>query len=86
MIQEKFYVDGDNRFKRVKNFIRWEMPSARFITNPVKYCNKWEINISYEIEDMNKLSALLNEFYLEDNPIVTKVNFWKKIKNIFKTK
>jgi hypothetical protein len=58
---------------KVKSFIRQNMPTARFKSNPYKYSNgKWEFNISYELPDMNKLSVLLNEFYVEDNLFILK--------------
>jgi len=69
MVEETFYVKNDKRMSKVKSFIRKNMPTARFKSNPYKYSNgKWEFNISYEITDINKLSILLNEFYYEDNP------------------
>jgi len=73
MVEETFYVANDERMNKVKSFIRQNMPTARFKSNPYKYSNgKWEFNISYELPDMNKLSVLLNEFYVEDNLFILK--------------
>lgn len=79
MIEETFYVANDERMNKVKKFIRQNMPTARFKSNPYKYSNeKWEFNISYGLPDMNKLSVLLNEFYNEDNPPKTE-SLWQRI-------
>jgi len=81
MVEETFYVANDERMNKVKTFIRQNMPTARFKSNPYKYSNgKWEFHISYEIADMNKLSVLLNEFYNEDNPpLPKKESLWQRI-------
>jgi hypothetical protein len=81
MVEETFYVANDERMNKVKNFIRQNMPTARFKNNPYKYSNgKWEFNISYELPDMNKLSILLNEFYVEDSPpLAPKKRLWQRI-------
>lgn len=81
MVEETFYVANDERMNKAKLFIRKNMPTARFKSNPYKYSNgKWEFNISYELPDMNKLSLLLNEFYAEDNPpIPPRKGLWKII-------
>lgn len=81
MVEETFYVANDERMNKVKSFIRQNMPTARFKSNPYKYSNgKWEFNISYELPDMNKLSVLLNEFYVEDNPPAPqRKSLWQRI-------
>ncbi len=56
MIEERFYIDDDMKMNEVKTFIRQNMPTARFKCNPYKVFDKWEVNITYEIEDINKLS------------------------------
>lgn len=69
MVKETFIVENDDRMNKVKTFIRQNMPTARFIQNPYRYDNgKWDFYISYESSDLNKLSKILEEFYLEDNP------------------
>ncbi len=69
MVKETFIVENDDRMNKVKTFIRQNMPTARFIQNPYRYSNgKWDFYISYESSDLNKLSKILEEFYLEDNP------------------
>jgi len=80
MVEEMFYVKNDERMSKVKSFIRENMPTARFKSNPYKYSNgKWEFNISYEIGDMNKLSILLNDFYNEDNhKLIKKESLWER--------
>lgn len=81
MIQYNFYVSNENRMNIVKSFIRKNMPTARFIYNPYKHLdNRWSFYISYEIEDMNKINKILQEFYLEDHPpSIKKENFLKQI-------
>lgn len=87
MVGETFIVANKERMNKVKAFIRENMPTARFRQNPYEFSNgKWEIDITYEIEDMNKLSTLLNEFYIEDNPpIPPKEGLLKRISNYFKS-
>lgn len=85
MIQETFHINSDERYEKVKSFIRTNMPTARFKCNPYKSPNgSWFFNISYEIEDINKLSIFLNELDKEDNKPIEKVKFIDKIKNYFK--
>lgn len=85
MIEETFYVKSNERYEKVKSFIRTNMPTARFKRNPyLCFDNKWCFDISYEIEDINKLSKLLNEFYYEDNKPEEKITFINKIKRFFK--
>lgn len=81
MVEETFYVANDERMDKVKTFIRQNMPTARFKNNPYRFSSgKWEFNISYEMPDMNKLSTLLNEFHLQDNPPAPpKKSLWNRI-------
>lgn len=59
-----------------KDFIRKNMPSARFLSNPTKYGDRWEFRISYEIEDVNKLQVLHNKYFDLDNPKIVKKENW----------
>lgn len=89
MVENTFYVSNDERLTKVKSFIRENMPTARFISNPYRYSNgKWEVKISYEISDINKLDVLLNEFYNEDNPpLPPEKSLWQRLINfIYKNK
>lgn len=85
MITHTFEVKDEERMNIVKIFIRQNMPTARFNSNPYKYSNgRWGFNISYEIEDQNKISVILNNFDLEDNPpVIKKKIFWKRILKYF---
>lgn len=78
MIKELFFVKGNQRMNIVKDFIRKNMKTARFIQNPYYYEHKDEFSvyISYDIEDINKLNDLLNEFYEIDNPKITSKENW----------
>lgn len=77
MISETFNVNSLERVELVKDFVRTQMVSARFVCNPLKIGKeKWIFHITYEIEDMNKLSTLLNKFYEEDNPIEKSEEGW----------
>ncbi len=81
MVGEIFYVKKE-RLEEVKKFIREQMPSCRFRSNPYSYDGEnYEINITYEIEDMNKLSKLQNKYYEEDNPKIIKPSLFKRILN-----
>ena len=85
MVQEYFIVNGFNRMLEVKKFIREQMPSARFIHNPENvYDKKYSFDICYEIEDMNKLSNLLNRYFEEDNPKIVKESFIIRLKTFVK--
>jgi len=85
MIEQRFYVSSEERMNTVKTFIRQNMPTARFKSNPYKHTDgTWEFNVSYELSDMDKLTKLLNKFYYEDNPpIPAKKSLWKRIKRWF---
>lgn len=78
MIRETFYVDGDERLIETKKFIRENMLSARFVRNPFKILNRWEICITYESEDINKLSLHLNQYHEIDNP--PEISMWAKMR------
>jgi len=70
-METSFYVK-DERLEECKTFIRKSLPSARFIRDPFKVGNKWNINLELTVEDGNKLSSLQNRWHLEDNPIKKK--------------
>lgn len=44
-----------------KHFIRTELPSARFLHNPIKIGDEWNISLSMSVEDGNKLSLWRNK-------------------------
>ena len=81
MITEHFTIKKE-RYPELKQFIRENMPTVRFLSNPLEIHNKLTIDISYEIDDINKLHTLTNKWHLEDNPpIEPKQSFWDRFKN-----
>lgn len=68
-----FHV-SKHRYDELKQFIRTQMPTARFEYNPYPLVNlkTWQVSITLEIEDIGKLNDLENKWYLEDNsePII----------------
>lgn len=83
MVEETFYITTEERMNETKDFICKNMLTARFKRNPTKIFTIWEFSISYELEDMNKLTTLLNHYHDLDNTIVIKLTFWEKLKLIF---
>lgn len=81
MVSVDFYLKNDERMEKIKLFIRQNMPTARFVRNPYRLHNgTWSVLLFYEIEDINKLNLILEEFYLEDNPLpVKKESVFKRI-------
>lgn len=81
MITTSFILSDDSQMKRFDEFMRSDMPTARYIGNPYRMSNGiWSVSMSYEIEDSNKTSELFNTFYEEDNPKpVIKDSFFKKL-------
>jgi hypothetical protein len=89
MITESFSIKGHSRMAEIYSFIRINMPTCRFINNPLNTSDdNWKINISYEIEDINKLNTLMNKYNLEDEKIEKREKYEKtfrfKIINFFK--
>lgn len=86
MITETFYLDNDDQMQRVQQYIKANMPTARFKGNPARYkSGTWAVCVTYEIDDINKLSVLLRTFELEKASVVTpplKPSLWQEIKNI----
>lgn len=88
MIKESFSVNTRQRMIELNIFIKENMPTCRYLVNPYYINNIWYINISYEIQDMNKLGVLQNKFYKEDFEKRKQIELEKtigfKIKKIFK--
>jgi hypothetical protein len=59
---------SDKRIEPLKSFIRENMLSARFKSLYKSFGGNWEVYLSCNVQDGNKLSVFLNEFYYEDNP------------------
>ena len=78
---EHFYVK-EERFQELKQFIRDNLPSVRFIQNPQLDYGKYTIYIDLEVEDSNKLNQLHNMWYDLDNPVIIKKTFLNKLKNL----
>lgn len=79
-----FYVKED-RFEDVKAFIRSELKSARFNHNPIKIGKEWNISITLEVGDGNKLSKFLQDLYIENKDVkegTSLFGFFKKIFNL----
>ena len=81
MVRTSFILSDDSQMKRLDEFIRSDMPTARYLGNPYRMSDgKWSVSMSYEIDDINKTSELFNQFYEEDNPKpVVKDNIFTKI-------
>lgn len=70
----------ENPLKELKDFIRTDLPSARFKYNPDKNGDTYRICLELEVEDGNKLSLLENKWYQEDNPVKQeKKNIFQKL-------
>jgi len=68
-----FYVK-EERLPELKSFIRNELLTARFESNPQKHGDKWFIVLTMEVEDGNKLSQFKDKWYKEDNTPKLKKN------------
>lgn len=82
MITYSFTVKNKKRLIQLQCFIRKNMPTARFKGNPYRYHkdDKYDVVLTYEKEDLNKLHVLTNEWHSIDNPVVVKKeSFFKKI-------
>ena len=65
------------RLEECKAFIR-SLPSARFDHNPYKIFDNYQITVSMDSEDGNKMNVLFNKWHEEDKPIVKPVSRWKR--------
>lgn len=90
MITDSFYLENDNQMLRGQQYIKANMPTARFFGNPFRSKNgRWGVTLTYEIEDINKLNVLFRTFELEEAraiAAISKPSPWQKIKNILKSK
>jgi hypothetical protein len=77
-----FYIE-ENRLDECKIFIR-SLTTARFNHNPIKVGKKYNINLTLDVEDGNKLSQLFEKWYEEDKPKERpNKNIWKRIVSVF---
>jgi len=53
-----FRIDNAN-YKSLKNFIRLNLPSARFVYNPYLVNGMWVISLDISVEDDNRLSMYI---------------------------
>jgi hypothetical protein len=70
-----FYIQ-ENRIEELKSFIRAELPTARFLQNPYKQGSEFSISLELTVEDGNKLSQLINNWYNQDNPYKSPKKSW----------
>lgn len=61
-----FYIE-EKRLNECKIFIR-SLSTVRFNHNPIKIGDKYNINLTLDVEDGNKLSQVLEKWYNEDKP------------------
>jgi len=74
-----FYIP-ENRIEELKSFIRDELPTVRFTSNPYKQGNEYGISLDMSVEDGNKLSILRNDWYNQDNlVIIPKKSIWQRL-------
>lgn len=77
-----FYVEKD-RLDECKFFIR-SLPTARFNHNPIKIGNEYNISITLDVKDGNKLNKMFEKWYEEDkSKEIPNKNIWKRIVGIF---
>ena len=76
-----FYIN-ENNLDKTKSFIR-TLPSASFRCNPMLVGDKYNMSIEMEVEDGNKLSQFLEQYY-ESNSLDQKsqVPFYMRIFNM----
>lgn len=75
MITEGFKVNGQYRLKELQTYVRANMSTARFLRNAIHlHDDIWDVAISYEIEDINKLGVLQNQWIELDDPKSKKKN------------
>jgi hypothetical protein len=87
MISESFTIKNENRLIELQQFIKLNMPTARFNGNPIRYRNgQFDVCITYEIEDINKLNNLFNKFEKEDRKENNKkqLSFFARLANLSK--
>lgn len=81
MVQESFYLKL-SRLTELKEYVAENMPSCKLPNSYYAINGSVYITITYEIEDMNKMSELHNKWYTIDNPTqIPKLTFLQKIKN-----
>ena len=64
-MRTSFYIKNE-KLDECKTFIRNNLNSARFLTNPIFIGNKWNINLELNVEDGNKLNELFNKWNKEE--------------------
>jgi hypothetical protein len=78
-METSFYINQE-KLPDLKSFIRENTPSVRFLTNPIKVSSEYQINISMNVEDGNKISQfreiLLNQ---EREMLNTKRGLFKRL-------
>lgn len=86
MILESFTIKNESRLIELQQFIKQNMPTARFNGNPIKFNNgRYDVSLTYEVSDINKLHVLFNKFDKEDNPPKPKkLSFFEKLMNVSK--
>ena len=83
MITETFIVNNYERLVELQMYIKENMSTCRFSSNPFKLSSgKYMVSLSYDSQDINKLNKYHNKFYEIDNP--PKVKEQSLIKKIIK--
>lgn len=68
MIAYSFNVKNIGRLIELQDFIEVNMPTARFEGNPFELISgEYQVTISYNVSDQNKLHPLFNKWYDIDN-------------------
>lgn len=81
MVQHTFYIKKDRLFE-LKQFIRDNLNSARFLENPYELNTEYRITLSTNVNDANKLNELFNKWHDIDNSPKIKKSIWKRFFNI----
>jgi hypothetical protein len=80
-----FYIE-DKRYEELKDFIRTELTTARFASNPLREGNKWHICLTLEVQEGNKLNQLMSKWE-EENALQKVKNkesgFFSSMRNLF---
>lgn len=79
------FLCESERLKDLQNFIKSDLPSARFVHNPLKISTKYLVELSMNVEDGNKLNQWFAKWDIADNPPAKpKQNIFQRFLNYFK--
>jgi len=83
MVTETFKVNNKQRFGELQNFLETNMPTAQLKGTPVKNSETYDIAISYEMCDIEKLEELHNKWYQLDHTAPKKASVWQRFLPLF---